>query len=342
MKTNDVIGLGNTLMDFLIEVDDEHLAEFDLKKSEMHLIEEEKAKEILKKIEEKELKIEYSPGGSSANTLKGIAFLGGKAILCGKVGDDEHGEIYVQEAGKLGLATRISKHHKKTGHAITFITPDSERTFSVHLGAALEFAKEDILEEDIKNSKILHLEGYQIEGPTKDAVLHAIELAKKHDTLISIDVADPGVVRRNKEFLKELVQNVDIIFLNEQEAKEFTGLEKEEAVKELGKWLDNEPGRESKIAVLKLGREGSLIYSNNDIIKINAFPANAVDTTGAGDCYAAGFLHGYCQNWSLHDSGKLGSLLASKIVENVGVKMSHLDAEELKARVKNEADKKNE
>ncbi len=329
LKTNDVIGLGNTLMDFLIEVDDGLLVEFGLKKGEMHLIEEEKAKEILLKINERQFKIERIPGGSSANTLKGIAFLGGKAILCGKVGFDDNGEIYVQEAGKLGLSTRISKHQKITGHAITFITPDSERTFSVYLGAALELAKDDILEEDIAQSIVLHLEGYQVEGQTKETILHAIELAKKHDTLVSIDLADPGVIRRNKEFLKELVKmHVDIVFVNEKEAKEFTGLEEGEAAIELGK--------HTNIAIVKLGEKGSLICQKNKIVKIKSFPAKAVDTTGAGDSFAAGFLYGYCRGWNLEKSGKLGSLLASKVVEILGVKMSDLNAEKLKKEIDNE------
>jgi len=224
---------------------------------------------------------------------------------------------------KHGVITRINNHHEVTGHALTFITPDAERTFSVHLGAAIKLCKEDILEEDIKESKILHLEGYQIEGPTRDTIIHAIELAKKHNTLVSIDLADPGVIRRNKEFIKNLVLNhADIVFVNEVEAKEFTGLNEEEAVKELG--------RHVKIAVVKLGELGSLICHKGAVTRIDSFPANPVDTTGAGDSYAAGFLYGYCNGWSLSRSGKLGSLLAARVVEKIGVSMADLNAEELK------------
>ena len=325
MKQYDVIGLGNTLMDLLIEVDDDKLIELDLKKGEFHLIDTDKAKELLKKIEEENLKIETVPGGSSANTVKAIGFLGGKAILVGKVGNDNHGEFYIQEISNHGVRPRINKHSSMTGHTITFITPDAERTFSVHLGAAINLAKEDILEEDIEKSKILHLEGYQVEGPTREIILHAIELAKKHETLVSIDLADPGVIRRNKEFLKELVmEHADIVFVNENEAKEFTSLEEHEAVKELAKHV--------KIAIVKLGKKGSLICKDGEIFSIMSYPAEAIDTTGAGDSYAAGFLYGYCNNWSLENSGNLGSLLASKVVEKKGVRFD-FDGEELKRRI---------
>src|SRR3989344_3178652 len=168
-KTNDVIGLGNALMDFLIEVEENKLLEFNLKKGEMHLVEEEKAKEILNKIEQEKLQIEFVPGGSAANTLKGVAFLGGKAILCGKVGKDKQGLNYVEQMEEHGVKTRIKQHeHKLTGHAVTFITPDAQRTFAVHLGAALHLEKDEVLEDDIIASKILHLEGYQLEGNTKE------------------------------------------------------------------------------------------------------------------------------------------------------------------------------
>lgn len=327
-KTNDVIGLGNAMMDFLVEVDENKLLEFNLNKGEMHLIEEDRAKEILKKINEYQLKIEIAPGGSAANTLRGVAFLGGKAILCGKVGADPHGEVYVQEMNNLGVSARINKHYKTTGHCISFITPDFERTMSTHLGAALELYKEDILEEDIAMSKVLHLEGYQLEGQTREVVLHAIELAKKHNILISIDLADSGVIRRNKEFLKEFVkQHIDIVFLNEKEAEEFTGLDNEEAAaRELGNYI--------KIAVVKVGERGSYIAHQNQITKIPAFLAQVIDTTGAGDSYAAGFLYGYCNNWNMEESGKLGSLLASKVVEQKGVGMKDIDCNKLKAKAK--------
>lgn len=326
MKDYDVIGLGNTIMDLLVEVEEHKLLEMNLKKGEFHLVDEKKSKELLEKINSSKLKIKTVPGGSSANTIRGIAMLGGKVILYGKVGQDKHGEIYVQEMKEQGVNSRIIQASSATGNAITFITPDAERTFSVHLGAAITLQKEDLLEEDIKRGKILHLEGYQIEGPTKETVLHAISLAKKNNTLVSIDLADPGVIRRNKAFLQDLALNyADIVFVNEMEAKEFTGYEEEQAAKEIGK--------QNKIVVVKLGKRGSLIYEKGVITRIDPFPAKVIDTTGAGDCYAAGFLYAFCQGWPIEKAGKLGSLFAAKVVEQTGVVIQNLDRDNLKKEI---------
>lgn len=322
-KTNDIIAIGNALMDFLIEVDDQYLLELNLNKGEFYSLEEEEAKHLLNKISD--LTIETVPGGSSANTLKGISFLGGKTIFCSKVGNDVHGEKYIKEMNSLGVKTKINKHESITGHAITFITPDSERTFSVHLGASLKIKKEDVSEEDIKNSKILHVEGYHLGASTKETVLHVIELAKKHKTLVSLDLANAGVVKKNKETFQNILKKIDILFANEKEAKALTDLEPEQAVQELAQKV--------KIAVVKLGKQGSLICHEGVITYINAFSANAIDTTGAGDTYAAGFLYGYCQGWDLEKAGKLGSLMAARIVEQKGVKINQLNIEELKKEI---------
>lgn len=331
-KNIDVIGLGNALMDILVEVEDNKLLEFDLKKGEMHLVNEQKAKQLLSKIEKEQLKTEMVPGGSAANTIKGLAFLGGNALLCGKVGKDAQGLSYIQQMKEHGVKTKINHHPLKlTGHALTFITPDAQRTFSVHLGAALHLAKDDIIDEkideDIQNSKILHIEGYQLEEDTQEMVLQAMEIARKNKTLISLDLADPGVVRRNKKLLQRIVQDyVDILFVNEKEAREFTGKEEEEAAVELGNY--------AKIAIVKIGERGSIINESGQIHYIAPFPAKAIDTTGAGDTYAAGFLYGYCQGWDLAKAGRLGSLMAAKIVEQKGVDLKKLNSEEIKRIVK--------
>ncbi|MEW5897150.1 MAG: adenosine kinase [Nanoarchaeota archaeon] len=333
-KTLDVIGFGNALMDILVEVDEHKLSQFALefgfKKGEMHLVDEQKARQILSKIEAEQLKTEMVPGGSAANTIKGVAFLGGKALLCGKVGKDAQGLSYVQQMKEHGITSRINHHpHKLTGHALTLITPDAQRTFSVHLGAALHLARDDIIDEkideDIQKSKILHVEGYQLEGDTEETVLQAMEIARKHKTLISLDLADLGVIRRNKKLLQRIVQDyVDILFVNEKEAKEFTGKEEEEAAAELGNY--------ARIAVVKIGEKGSIVNESGQIHYIAPFPAKAIDTTGAGDTYAAGFLYGHCQGWPADKCGRLGSLFASKVVEQKGVRIKHLDAEEMKRR----------
>ncbi len=325
-KTIDVMGMGAALMDFLIEVDENTLLEMDLRKGEMHLVDEKKAKTILENVHSKEMKIERVPGGSAANTLKGVALLGGNVIFCGKIGEDDNGQMYEQSLQGLGVDTKLGTHNSVTGHALTFITPDSQRTFSVHLGAAIHIVKEDVLEEDIAKSKILHLEGYQLEGSTQEVVLHAIELAKKHGTLISLDLADPGVIRRNKDFLAMIVKEyVDIVYLNETEAQEFAEVgvgEEEKALDKIAELVS--------IAVVKIGKDGSMIKHDGERIKIMPVAVDTVDTTGAGDSYAAGLLYGIAHGWKLEDAGKLGSLFASKVVAQQGVGMKEIIGEEMK------------
>ena len=193
----DVIGIGNALLDFIVEVEDNVLAEMDVTKGQFHLIDKEKSKEIMDKLNNYSVKT--APGGSSANTLAGVSVLGGSALLFGKVGKDKHGDIYEQKTRDCGVEVKFGRHENEvTGHAITFITPDAERSFAVHLGAALHFRKEDIFEEEIKKSKILHVEGYQLEDPElKDASLHAMKIAKENGVKISIDLNDPGLIERN-------------------------------------------------------------------------------------------------------------------------------------------------
>jgi sugar/nucleoside kinase (ribokinase family) len=321
-KTNDVIGLGNAMMDLLVEVNDDKISELGLTKGEFTpLANKEDAYKLLQQLQEQN-QVKILSGGSVANTIKAIAKLGGNTLFCGKVGEDEFGSQYIQELTNYGVNSRINKCGLSTGHVISLITSDAERTFIGHLGATTYFSKEDILEEDITNSKVLHLEGYQLESPAREAVLYAINVAKKNNTKISIDFSDPGVIRRNKEFFKELVKDyVDIIFLNEEEAKEITGLEEQEALEEIAQHVE--------IAIVKLGAKGSLIYHNNETIKIDPYQANAIDTTGAGDTFAAGFLYGYCQGWEMKKSGKLGSLFSAKIVEHLGANYNKVNVDEI-------------
>lgn len=322
MKPYDVMGIGSALMDFLIQVDDQELLELSLKKGEMQLIDEEHSRQILERL--KAYDVKTAPGGSSANTLAGVSLLGGSVLFCGKVGRDDHGSMYEEKMINGNIKTAIGRSAKKTGHAITFITPDSQRTFATHLGAALELRKEDVLEDDIRQSKILHLEGYQLEDPSlREMSMHALNLAKKHKTLVSIDLSDAGLVRRNlKDIRNIMLLYADIIFANEDEAAAFTDLHgDEEKLHALSKYCD--------IAFLKLGINGSLIRRGDEIIKIDPFPVKAVDTTGAGDMYAAGILYGLTHHFSLQHAGIIASYTASRVVEKIGARIDHVSREEL-------------
>lgn len=320
-KQYDVYGIGSALMDFLIEVDEELLTKLNLKKGDMHLVEHQQSLDLLKQIKEYNMKI--APGGSSANTLAGISLLGGKVVFCGKVGDDEHGYLYEKKTIGSNIKSNIAKTKTLTGNTITFITPDSERTFATHLGAALELTKEDLFEDDIKASKILHVEGYQLEDPNlRKTTLHAMEIAKANNTLISIDLADPGLVERNKEDLKKMVKDyANIVFANEKEAEKFTGKNPLEALDEISTMAD--------IAIVKIGDKGSWIKRGQEKAFIEAYEVDAMDTTGAGDMYAAGFLYGYCNSLPLDKCGKIGSYVASKVVSQIGARLDTISKEDL-------------
>lgn len=325
MKYN-VFGIGSALMDFLIEVDHDELLEIDLKKGQFHLIAEEHSKKLLKKLEKYDVKT--APGGSSANTLYGIALLGGNVVFCGKVGKDEHGDIYEEKMLDGGVKHKIKRSEKITGHAITFITPDSERTFAVHLGASLHLEKEDVFFEDLKQSSILHIEGYQLEDKNlRDVSLHAMQFAKNNNIKISIDLGDSGIVSRNKKDIKDMINKyANIVFANEHEAKALTGLEPLEALNEIAKLTET--------AIVKIGKKGSYIKQGNKIYEIPGYKAKSIDTTGAGDMFAAGVLYGISQGHDLKISGHIGSYFAAKVVEKIGARLKEIDKKEVEELIR--------
>ncbi len=311
MKKNDVFGIGNILVDILVKTDDKFINELGLKKGQFHEIDEIRLREIASKVDKSKIKV--VPGGSVVNTLVGIANLGGNVAFYGKIGNDKHGLFLEGDLKKNKIKNNLKRSSKMTGKALTFITPDNERTFAVHLGAAIDLKKKEILEEEIKNSKYLHLTGYEIEA-SKDSCLHAIDIARKNKIKISIDLADPGVIERNP-YLRDVIKNANILFLNEQEAKALTHLEPEKAIEHISSDID--------IVAIKLGAKGSIIRHNNRIIKIDGVKAKAVDTTGAGDMYSACILYGISNGWSIEKSANLASFAAAKVVEQIGARVDY-------------------
>ena len=322
-KKYDVVGIGSPLLDFIINVDDEVLQEVDLAKGEMCLIDKKRSSEIPETL--KEYSVTTAPGGSSANTLAAVSALGGKAVFIGKIGQDDHGTIYEQKTGDDEVLSHVQTHQSEaTGHAITFITPDGERTFATHLGAAIHFRKADILDEDIAQSKILHLEGYQLEDPElKEAVVHAMETAKKHDTKVSIDLSDPALVGRNLEPIRALVKEyVDIVFVNELEAEEFTGKKNEEALHDIYELCD--------IAVVKLGEQGSLVKADGQVFTIASHSVEVKNTNGAGDAYAGAFLYAITHDIGYKEAGVIASFASAQVVSREAARLDP----DLKERVK--------
>ncbi len=307
MKQFDVVGIGNPLLDLVYEVDEEFLAEVELSKAGMFLISQEQSQTLLDRLEN--ISRVVGPGGSAANTVTGVALLGGKSLLMGMVGRDGHAELYDSCLCTSGAQARFSFDSLPTGHAIALITPDGERTFAVYLGAAMQFREQHVDRDSISQSKFLHIEGYQLEGEQLAAAKAAMKHAKERNTKVSIDLADPHLIGRAKTDMQRLVAAyADIIFLNEEEAHAYTGKRGEEALQELAKECDT--------VFLKLGEKGSLVWHNQEITHIPAQQVTVENLNGAGDGYAAGVLYALAREHSPVKAAHLGTLVAAQVVQS--------------------------
>lgn len=316
-----VLGIGNSVVDILIRIKgDALLDELALTKGSMTLVDRRKILAILEKVSD--YHTVRSAGGSAANTINGLAKLGVSTGFIGKTGDDELGYFFNQDMVDQHIDTHISLGQAETGRVMVFITPDSERTFATYLGASLELSADDLDPAVFSGYDYFHFEGYLAHN--RPLVERAAELARKAGCQISFDLASFGVVEANLEFLKHLIKGyVDIVFANEEEARAFTGEEvPRRALLELAKVCD--------VAVVKVGKEGSLIKNGSCEYKIEAVPAKAVDTTGAGDLWAAGFYFGLVNEQPLEICGHMASIVASRIVQVIGAKMGEEDWSDIK------------
>ncbi|MCD6202213.1 MAG: adenosine kinase [Bacteroidales bacterium] len=325
MKKNpdSILGMGNALMDILVRIDNEELLRrLDLPKGSMTLVDQEKASQILNRIQS--LPKSYAPGGSAANTIRGLAALDTPATYIGSTGKDDLGEMFKKSMSDEHVTTLLQYSDKPTGHAITFITPDSERTFATYLGAATELSAEHLDRSMFTGHRVFHIEGYLILN--RDLVIKAFQLAKQARLEISYDMASYNVVEENKTFIRELLtEYVDIVFANEEEARAFTGKEPADALEELAATC--------KVAVVKTGVNGSLVAMEEETYMVKAIEAESLDTTGAGDLYAAGFLFGYVNNMLPEQCGKAGSLLGGKVIETIGTRMPAETWQEIREQI---------
>ena len=305
-----ITGIGNAIVDVICKVDDEFLKKNNLAKSNMKLIDEAEFKKLLGN-----LKIEETVwGGSVANSIVGLSQLGNKVGFIGKVSDDELGQKYEQGLNKEKV--EYFYHKKKedtpTGTCLILITPDSERTMCTFLGTAGKINKADIDIEAIKNSEITFLEGYLWdEGEPKEAFNEAIKYSNK----IAMSLSDKFCVDRHKKNFLELVQNkLDITFANEQEILELIDAKSFDEVISFGKKLN-------KTLVVTRSDKGSIVINKNEIVECESGKnLKIIDLTGAGDLFAAGFLHGYINKMSLQDSLKQGTQMASKVIQIIGAR----------------------
>ena len=307
-----ILGIGNALTDILAVLpDDSFLKQFHLPKGSMQHVDMETGDTIWQTL--RPMGVQYVAGGSAANTITGTAIFGMPSGFIGKVGDDELGHLYKSDQEQYGIKSTLLKGKNSSGRAMVFITaPNAERTFAVYLGAALELVPEDLKPEYFKGYDYFHIEGYLVQN--QELIRRAVEMAKAEGCIISLDMASYNVVESNDAFLHDIVDKyVDIVFANETEAKAFTKLEPREALDEIA--------RHCEIAVVKVGKDGSMLKSGDEYHYIEAWPAATIDATGAGDTYAAGFLYAHSLGMPLKVCGEVGSIIAAKVVEIIGTKI---------------------
>ncbi len=309
---NKVLGIGNALVDMLIRLENENLLrELNLQKGSMQLVDKDFVNLVFSKTEH--LNKVQASGGSSANTIHGLAALGIDTAYIGKVGDDGLGNFFMKDLQDNHIKPFLNRSKTETGVATTLITPDSERTFGTFLGAAVELNTEDLNLDYFTWYQYFHIEGYLVLN--KALVETALKMAKARNMTVSLDLASFNVVEANLDFLKDMVcKYIDVVFANEDEAKAFTGQAPEKALEEIASMCN--------VAVVKIGKNGSLIKQGSDIYRVGAIPASVIDTTGAGDLFAAGFLYGMVKGLSLDKCGHVGALLAGKVIEVMGAKIN--------------------
>ncbi len=318
-----IIGLGNALVDILIELPgDSFLEEHGLPKGGMQLIDAAQALQLLAASEGYPRSL--ASGGSASNTMHGLANLGVASAYLGKTGNDPHGIFFEEDMRAAGIMARIPHSTQHTGTALTFITPDGERTFGTFLGAAVELSAEDLRQEDFMGFDLLHLEGYLCFNTS--LAEHALKLARKCGLRTSLDLASYTVVESNLPFMQRIVRDhVDILFANEEEAKAFTGKPPREALDIIA--------QQCEVAVVKVGAEGSWVAMGGTICKADAEEATPRDTTGAGDLYASGFLYGLSKSYGPEKCAAIGSLVASRVIEILGAKLDQNTWNELRAQI---------
>lgn len=322
----DVYAFGSALMDIQVHVEDSFFDEIGVEKGNMYLTERERQDEIIQKLlkddlsalENPEARLKTAAGGSAANTVYGISQLGGTTGLCGKVASDRFGDLYIrqmQDSGVLFNGKQVDSG--MSGTCIVLISPDAQRTMLTCLGVSSEIAYADIDETLLKQSEYVYLEGYLFDSAlATQTLMQVVDTAKKNKIKVALTASDAFCIDRHRDiFLKLIREDADLLFSNAVEAKALTDTDStEEAVKALSSLCKN-------IAVTD-GEHGSTLCFNGQSAKIAPNIVTALDTTGAGDAYAAGLLYGITHNHPLEASGKIASFFAARVVSQIGPRYS--------------------
>lgn len=326
MSSYDVVGIGNAIVDVIARADDSLVAGHGLAKGSMTLIDAAQAEFLYARMDQA---VECS-GGSVANTIAGIASLGGKAGYIGRTRDDQLGAIFAHDIQTLGVTFRTphATDGAPTARCLIMVTPDAQRTMCTYLGACVDLGPEDLDVDMIRSSKVLYLEGYLWDPVrAKEAFLAAMNIAHAAGAKVALSLSDAFCVDRYREEFLDLAANyVDILFANESEICSLYQTDNfDDALQQVRQHCE--------IAALTRSEKGSVIISGDEIHIVDAEPAAVIDTTGAGDLYAAGFLYGYTQGFSLKICGQLGAIAAAEVIGHLGarpqVSLAALVAEKL-------------
>jgi len=308
----DVIGIGNALVDVIAPADDSFLDDHDLVKGSMTLIETERAVELYAALDRA---VEMS-GGSAANTACGIASFGGRAAYIGKVNGDDLGDVFGHDMRAVGVTFHrpIGDHGTPTGRCVIVVTPDAERTMNTYLGVSSFLGVDDLDEAAIASSAVLYMEGYLYDrDDAKAAFRRAAQVAHDNDRLVSLTLSDSFCVDRHRSDFRALVQDrVDLLFGNHDELLALYELDSfEDAVAALR--------HECEFAAITVGADGCVIVTPDELIRVPAVAVEQViDTTGAGDLFASGFLYGLTSGKDLETCGHLGAIAAAEVISHVG------------------------
>jgi sugar/nucleoside kinase (ribokinase family) len=310
----DVCGIENAILDLLVRADDATVAALGLHKGTMRLVETEEQARILDAVSG--LDPEVEAGGSCANVLRVAALIGAVTSYSSAVGLDANGAAFIAALGRCGVRDHVARVDGRTGTSVILVTPDGERTMNTHLGVCRWYRPEHVPLDEIRSSKIFFTTGYIFDTPNQiQAIETALDAARSAGVRIALDLADRFVMERSRGHLeRQLALGIDVLLANAEESRALTGLEAPEAARELS----------ARVAVASVtdGANGAFLAANGRVEHVPARRVEVVDTTGAGDCFNAGFLRGLVSGLPLRACGELATLLAAETITHLGVKLS--------------------